>query len=346
MSKKGDTTELTDDIEVIGPGQMLADARQSAGYTQEDVAQKLNFRTSLVADIENEIFDKSLPDTYNRGYLRNYAKLVKISEEDVLNSYEMLGIAKTQGAEMQSFSRATEKQAHNNYLMWATYLIIALVVGSSAMWWLQGNQGNLSFSGLTEANTEAEGRSALASNQAEQEPTAQLTGNTTDSANSQVDSESLPQATAEEVQSNDNSNAELKSTQPESGIDDSGIADLGLADSNATDASQANSSLSGETAASDSISPSQPELAVTEVELSTAIFNFSGDCWVNIYDATGERVAWGVKKSGYEMTISGVAPLTITLGKPELVSVRFNGESVDMSQFNQGNIAKFSLPLE
>lgn len=347
MSKKDDTTELTDDIEVIGPGQMLAEARKNAGMSQEDVAQKLNFRTSLVVDIENEAFDKSLPDTYNRGYLRNYAKLVKISQEDILNSYEMLGIAKTQGAEMQSFSRATEKQAHNNYLMWATYLIIALVVGSSAMWWLQGNQGNLSFSGLTEKSNE----SAIAS---------ESTVNLINSAESQANTESSSQTTTEDdmligeqgLQPNANDEVQSAAIINDEIQNVSNIADLSSDDLSAIDSRPVNSDLSGQTAASESLEPVQAGLdqiqsqTETVTVLSTAVFNFSGDCWVNIYDSTGERIAWGVKKSGYEMTINGVAPLTITLGKPELVSVRFNGESVDMSQFNQGNIAKFSLPLE
>ena len=89
--------------------------------------------------------------------------------------------------------------------------------------------------------------------------------------------------------------------------------------------------------------------AETESELaadiSTVVFTFSGDCWVNIYDATGERIAWGVKKQGYVMTVTGTAPLKVTLGKPELATIAFNGKQVDMSSFNAGNIAKFTLPL-
>jgi cytoskeleton protein RodZ len=75
------------------------------------------------------------------------------------------------------------------------------------------------------------------------------------------------------------------------------------------------------------------------------VFTFSGDCWVNIYDATGKRIAWGVKKAGYVMTIQGKAPLRVTVGKPELTRVVFNDEAVDMSPFNVGNIAKFTLPV-
>ena len=84
---------------------------------------------------------------------------------------------------------------------------------------------------------------------------------------------------------------------------------------------------------------------IADTEISTVIFTFSGDCWVNIYDNTGERIAWGVKKSGYEMTISGQAPFKVTLGRPELAAIVFNNQTIDMSSFSAGNIAKFTLPL-
>jgi len=86
--------------------------------------------------------------------------------------------------------------------------------------------------------------------------------------------------------------------------------------------------------------------SVQETVESTVVFTFAGDCWVNITDATGERVAWGVKKTDYVMTIKGVAPFNVTLGKPELGTIDFAGQNVDMSQFNAGNIAKFTLPLD
>ena len=83
----------------------------------------------------------------------------------------------------------------------------------------------------------------------------------------------------------------------------------------------------------------------SEAALTNVTFTFLGDCWVNISDATGERIAWGVKKLGYVMKISGQAPFNVTLGRPELVAINFSDEIIDMSQFNAGNIAKFTLPV-
>jgi cytoskeleton protein RodZ len=45
------------------------------------------------------------------------------------------------------------------------------------------------------------------------------------------------------------------------------------------------------------------------------------------------------------MKISGQAPFNVTLGRPELVAINISDEIIDMSQFNVGNIAKFTLPV-
>jgi cytoskeleton protein RodZ len=106
----------------------------------------------------------------------------------------------------------------------------------------------------------------------------------------------------------------------------------------ALDAEQSIGNASTDAVVNDASPPAVPMI-------STAVFTFYSDCWVNIFDATGDRLAWGVKKSGYVMTIQGKAPLSITVGKPDLTSIIFNGQPVDMSAFNVGNIAKFNLPI-
>jgi len=129
--------ELFEDMEMISPGQMLREARKKIGLSQEQVAEKLNFRLSFVENLENDIFDQSLPATFNRGYLCNYAKLVSVASEDILASYDALGAAQIQRSEMQSFSNLTVKQTEHSRLMWVSYLVIAILIGSTVMWWLQ-----------------------------------------------------------------------------------------------------------------------------------------------------------------------------------------------------------------
>ncbi|WP_448548822.1 RodZ domain-containing protein [Thalassotalea fusca] len=318
MSQEVMTSESVEDIEVKSPGRLLAQGRELLGFTQEQVAEKLNFRSTLVKDIENDVFDRSLPATFNRGYLKNYAKLVGINIDEVLASYELLEDEEKQNAKLQSFSKGTEKQAQHNRIMWVSYLILAALFGLTLLWYFQ-NDGTVepvvpSTSVAPEVTSEpAIEQDLLASNEAVVEAST---------ASSETDSE-LTDA---------NDNVE----QP--AIVDSDTEIVTLADTlkPQTNTEQVEINTNDNASSGTSVDSTSPTLVV---------FNFSGDCWVNIYDATGERVAWGVKKSGYEMKIEGVAPFQITLGKPELVSINFQGSPVDLSAFSKGNIAKFTLPF-
>lgn len=329
-----EVTEITEDIEIIGPGRLLSDARKAKGLSIEQVADQLNFRKGLVKEIEDDHFDRSLPSTFNRGYLKNYAKLVDVPEEDVLSSFEMLGVAEKQSTEMQSFSKITEKQAQTRSLMWLSYLILAILIGSTLVWFYQYQSSIKEKSVTIDAKVQEsvdENVDAPLNEATENSPSTQLTS------------------------TNDAIDRQTSSTLAENtGASNTGDTTQSIADSLDESRQQAIESVENNTNQTAQLAetnellsvPEQPEqdepLAVVE---DVVVFTFSGDCWVNIYDATGERIAWGVKKTDYVMTIKGVAPFNVTLGKPELVSIDFAGQPVDMSQFSAGNIAKFTLPI-
>ncbi len=137
-NEQNEAVVATEEINlVVGPGAILKEARETGGLTEQQVADKLNFRLRLVQNIEVDIFDRSLPEAFNRGYLKSYAKLVNISETVVLNSYDQLAEVQSQCAGMQSFSKGTEKQAEHKLLMWITYLILAIFLTATVVWWLQ-----------------------------------------------------------------------------------------------------------------------------------------------------------------------------------------------------------------
>ncbi len=316
-------TEISDDIEVVGPGRMLKEARELRGLSQQQVADKLNLRKTLVQEIEREQFDLTLPEAFNRGYLKNYAYLVNISQEDVLNSYAQLGVAQRQYAEMQSFSKGTEKQAEHKMLMWITYLILAVLFTATVVWWLQRpsvqpepivmetDAANVVI--VTNDLQQGADKTSV-QNDVNNNVTPELISNRVgELGQANVNGASLVPKSVTETFNDTNSNL-LKSNDE--------IADNSLNETNVSDA-----------------------LTLKNEAIADVVFTFSGDCWVNISDATGERIAWGVKKSGYIMRISGQEPFSITLGRPELVQINYNDVPVDMSVFNAGNIAKFSLPL-
>ncbi len=326
--KKDTPPELTEDIEIIGPGQILTDARNALSLSIEQVAESLNFRICQVKDIEADNFDKSVPETFTRGYLTNYAKLVNADIDEVLMSYEALGVAKKQGAEMQSFSKITEKEAHHSRLMWVSYVIIFILVALSIVYYIQdANQQKSTIKVITPSNV------TTVDNRAKGE------GSTSSATDSEGTSGEAAATTGENLATSIEQSSDRVSEQLEQTTEN--VSD-GLA--NATNAlterlKQTTNELSS---ALREGNESQPMAA--EPVMVKAIFTFAGDCWVNIQDGTGERIAYGIKKAGYVMELTGVPPFQITVGKPELVAITFDGDSHDMSQYSSNNIAKFTLP--
>lgn len=303
-------TELSEDMEMVSPGAMLREARKALSLSQEHIASKLNFKVGIVKNIEDDTFDPLMPITFNRGYLVNYAKLVGVEVVDVLASYDALDAATIQRTEMLSFSRETAKQAEHSRVMWLSYFIVAVLIGLTILWWQQESReqetDTLNFT-----------------------PTMTIDKNVSDV----VLVESVESVSLSEKQALvDNSTIELVLVnESDKSISNANIDTI-------TDVSQSNIDAVASTLVN--------EISKSEIPvISTAVFTFSGDCWVNIFDDTGERIAWGVKKSGYVMTVQGKAPLRITVGKPELTSIIFDGQPVNMSAFNVGNIAKFNLPF-
>ncbi|WNC69357.1 DUF4115 domain-containing protein [Thalassotalea nanhaiensis] len=309
MSDNEEPIDISDDIVVIGPGQMLRDARTELGLSEAEVAEHLNLRLALIIDIENEQFDANTPTTFLRGYLKNYAKFVGVNQTDVIASYEMLAVAEKQGDEMKSFSQSTRKKAENNRLMMVIYAIGFALVALFVVWWWQ---------------------------EAKQKETVPVTDNAEQSQiSSPVEQQPVIDTTIDVSNTNNEPTpAEVVIATEEVPVDE--VFEQHIANNTDTAAVTENSV---------NIAESEPEPVLEQViELEQLVFKFSGDCWVNIFDANGERLAWGIKKADYIMTLNGKAPFSITLGKPELVSIDYNEVAIDMSQFQQGQIAKFTWP--
>lgn len=333
-NEQDESIGVTNEINiVVGPGALLKEAREARGLSEQQVADKLNFRLRLLQNIEIDVFDRSLPEAFNRGYLKSYAQLVHVSEAVVLSSYDQLAEAQSQCAGMQSFSKGTEKQAEHKLLMRITYLILVIFITATVVWWLQtpseqpepidAENANL-VSGT--ADIKITDNSDLASDAAINESGLE---NSTLTENSLV-------IEREDLDVNDELNTLTQS------VTDTDVIDL-KDDKLGNNVSTPEISETSESIESINVNSITDQKAPSLI--ANVIFTFSGDCWVNIYDATGERIAWGVKKSGYVMRISGQAPFSITLGKPELVAIDYNDVAVDITGFNAGNIAKFSLPM-
>ncbi len=310
--------------QVQTPGSILRQARLLNKLSQQDVADSLNLKLIIINAIESDDFDAMPTATFTKGYLRSYAKLLALDESEVLQAYQSMGIESVDPKlKIKSFSNKPklEKGEHKSVLIPLVLLLIVIAVG--LFFWFKVDQNSFSFDSATQdvKTDSSESQSVTAQAFVESSPSDNITV---------IETQTAPEFILEpEIDSELNQTELAVNRETENQDSEYGV----------TDKVENTESRLTETVDS-SIQ------ATVEIEGPLISMQFTQDCWINVVDATGERIAYGVKKAGRLMQVSGVAPFQVTLGAPENVEVSYNQQAVDMQQFKKGMVARFSLPLE
>lgn len=335
------------------PGRVLREARELKQLSQQQVADKLNLTLNIIEHIDDNDFAELGVSTYIRGYLRAYAKVVESDAEQVIQLFNGMGLDKKQSEKMTSFSRRTERQQQENRVMLVTYLIISIVVaGAVWFWWQQSDLTLPDLSSVTSDNASTSIPVTI------QDSTDQETISVNEAAIAPVTAEkktvvaensSVPQQEAQEqaVIPQDlevATEANLLADPQIESLDTEGQTDTQVANEN-TDESQVSEPETEVAASETRVTEVAPQFEY-DASLSSLVMTFNGDCWVRVEDARGEAIAFGVKKAGKIMPLSGKAPFSIKLGAPENVSIVFQDQPIDMSRFRSGRVANFIIPFE
>ena len=299
--------DFQDDSQAAGPGQLLRNAREQLGWTREQVASRIHLRLTLIAAIEADTYDKHTSHTFIRGYLRAYAKLVGIPEETILAAYEKLGLTPPDNIDMQSFSRRSRQQANDSRLKVVTWLVMLVLIGLSVAWWWQSTARR---SAGDDALAATEMSATVNTPEANVAPTVE------------VAEPVLPAA------------SDAVSTQV---VVSGATATLPVVATDASAAVPTDVSGAVSTAESTTTEPAKaPQLKMS----------FTADCWLDVKDANGKTLFSGLKKANDELVLEGPEPLRFIIGAPMAVNLEYQGKSFDMSRYNNGRTARFSLPQE
>lgn len=298
-------TEQTPENDIqFSPGSLLKQARERADISIEEVAQKLKLTRQTIISIESDDYSLDLPVTFYRGYLRNYAELLKMDDDDLIENFENF----CQRHDLfnnpeQSFATIELEKPLNSgswlVKIFTTIIVLTLLLG---VYYL-----------LVEKKVWQEFTSSV-SESSEQESLLSL----------EQDSGSILPI-SDETSQQVISDLETGTEEVTSELTDDELSAESLA--------------SGEPEA-----VSGPEVATTNTATSgELIFVFSDDCWVRITDANGKVLALGIKKGGTSMSLSGPTPIELTLGKPSAVQLSYQNEPVDLSSYPDTRAARLTL---
>ena len=328
-------TEATHDQNAaLSTGVRLRNAREQLGLSQQAVAERLCLKVSTVRDIEEDKAPADLASTFLRGYIRSYAKLVHIPEDELLPMMEKQApVRAAKVAPMQSFSLGKRRKKRDGWLMSFTWLVLFVVVGLTGAWWWQnhkaqqeeittmadqssaelnqsGNNGAQSVPLSTEGATSSEPQSA-ASNTPATEPAA------------------TPEATA--------NTAPATQTQDQNAVVSPSQANVDTAPAATAPADNTAASL-----------PTDPAgTAAPSVDPNALVMNFTADCWLEVTDATGKKLFSGLQRKDGTLNLTGQAPYKLKIGAPAAVQIQYQGKPVDLSRFIRTNqVARLTVNAE
>ncbi len=302
-----DTTQGEVHIPQPGPGSRLAKARAAANLSIEQVAASLNLTIGVVTALERDDAEQLPASVFVRGYIRNYARLVGLRDEELVSQFENTR-APDVPLELRPRPASEAPRVHHGVSARAVMAVLLLVgAGSVAWWWAQG--GRIDVAGLT-------GSAPLAPAAQSSEPTPAFVAPAPPFQVSPPAEPVTPSSAGAPPSAPD------ALTATESGTPAPSVPVV-------------------EPEPEPEPAPEPPPPPVPSGhKLSLAL---SDDVWVEVVDDDGSRLVFDMLRSGTSREVTGEGPFLVLLGKAGAVQVELDGRSVDHSAFENKGIARFVL---
>ncbi|WP_034459182.1 cytoskeleton protein RodZ [Buttiauxella noackiae] len=325
-------------------GERLRVAREELGLSQQAVAERLCLKVSTVRDIEDDRAPAELASTFLRGYIRSYARLVRIPEEELLPMMEKQApIRAAKVAPMQSFSLGKRRKKRDGWLMSFTWLVLFVVVGLTGAWWWQNHKAQ-----QEEISTMADQSSAeLSASNSNSQSVPLNTGDSSSAAADDSAQQAVQTPDAQSAPATDSTpagQATATAAQPTTPAAPSAVvapsqAPVDNAQATATPATPAqNAALPTDQAAVTTAPAADP---------NALVMNFNADCWLEVTDATGKKLFSGMQRKDGNLNLAGQAPYKLKIGAPAAVQIQFQGKPVDLSRFiRTSQVARLTVSAE
>jgi len=139
FSKKSEAGEVL----VRGPGAALGAARTAKGLDLHKTAKMLHLTREVVESLEKDDYENLPARVFIRGYLRNFARLVDLSETQILSEFDKLCPDEGCSKALPAITRGvrTEVRSSHGVVRLVTWLIVLGIIASVVISW-QDNIGD------------------------------------------------------------------------------------------------------------------------------------------------------------------------------------------------------------
>ncbi|MEA3275846.1 MAG: RodZ family helix-turn-helix domain-containing protein [Pseudomonadota bacterium] len=318
------TPELMD-----SPGRRLRVARQARGLEVEQLAAELHLGPSLIEALERDDYDVLPGSVFIVGYFRNYARVVGLDPEPLVDAYRSARPGTEPAGQRVSSPRTRQQVRSGNLLVRLASLAIVAVIAALAFVWWQG-QSRIGDAILPEEDSVAD-VVAEEAQRGDPEPAVAISteGVLTAPAPRESSQTTLVAAEPQEPQEppvEPAANQTTTVTEPASQVVE--------AEPPTEDAAvEADAEPAG---------AAQEDTAGAE-DAGETVIEFSGPCWVDIRDSERKFKLFGEMRKGDRHVLEGSPPYSVILGNAAAVKITVAGKPFALDDIAHGNVARFTL---
>lgn len=357
-----DNPVMTNDTS-SGPGQRLRMAREAQGLSLKDVASRLRLDVKQIEDIERNEFNNLMAPVFIRGYLRSYARLVNLSPDAVVKTFES---QKAETPKVLHGKTASLTRSGDRAGSWIIYLLILGGLIGGGIWW-QTQDGFKSSEHVAETNAALSSQAPVRA-----ESTSGVAPTPAVSTDSTPATAAPPQTELQAGVATQGSTAQTSPdeaapsaagltpdippvpTQPSPLGDQVHPPQASPPEEAAAIASQEGiagtvqePSMSDQQQGAEQVNNEPQAVSSSETNAANTInlvLKFSGDSWVEVINDKEERLLYKLMTSGTTQTLEGITPpVKVLLGNASAVTMEYNGQVFDHSRYNRNGVARFVL---
>ncbi|WP_024929958.1 RodZ domain-containing protein [Methylophilus sp. OH31] len=315
-----------------GCGNVLKAAREAQGLSIHEVCSQLRLGIKQIQAIEQDDFEKLPQPSIVRGFIRNYARLLNIDVNPILEAYQRivpnkapLPLSVRSNASRSVIDKPVPVFRPQRLL---TFLIFLILAGIAAYFYINHIKPQALKDAALALDVDEIGETtgqeiAIPAPEAAPAPAtttvAPVTENVDASTTTTVDN-AVPAAT---VTGND-------------------------ATSNAANTLSANNAIANNTIVS-TPTPATTQAAesttlqASEPQKASLVFKVNEDSWVRIEDMQGKKVFSEVMPAGSERQVTTEKPVNITVGHASGTQLTIDNQPYDLTQATRGRVARIQL---
>ncbi len=327
----------TEPVGADSAGRVLRSAREALGLSRREIAEALNLLESTVVAIEDDDRARQPEPVFLRGYVRNYARLLRLDPEPLVAALN------SERRPVATPVKVPKPLASNKWLWPVAGALVASLLLLVTVFYLLGTtpQDAVSMDEKTVAQepSAADGQGDYAGDSKAQEPPLSRDNNTPARLaplpnDGPVDSAGTPASDAPVLVEIDTDGAD----SPPTGEAVEGVDKLVSLLSTDIDPVIDAVEVSAQGDAATTIKPRRLNRGTDRIRL-----DFVADCWVRVKDINGKMLFSDMGRAGGAIELLGTGPFDLLLGNAPGTTLQWNGVPIPLQPYMRNNVATLKV---